>query len=153
MVETILSRVWLLGNVLLLLAVGNGRGLLGKALLLLSLCLGTVLVQDLEGLSSEVAVGDVLELGDGRRNLQAHVEDLLLALKPNVGGPSNHAAHVALRLDILTWTKSVVGCHSYTWALTDAIVAGTLLDERVFGRFFGGRRRLGLRESRGLCRC
>lgn len=55
-------------------------------------------------------------MGDERRrNLQAHIEDLLLALKADVGWPADHAAEVALGLDILA----------------DAIVAGPLLDERV----------------------
>lgn len=57
----------------------------------------------------------MLELGNGRGNLQAHVEDLLLALKADICGPAHHARHVALGLDVLT----------------DAIVAGALLDERV----------------------
>jgi hypothetical protein len=57
----------------------------------------------------------VLELGNRRWDLQTHVEDLLLALETDVCGPSDHAAEVALGLDILT----------------DAIVLGALLDERV----------------------
>jgi hypothetical protein len=57
----------------------------------------------------------MLELGDRRRDLQAEVEDLLLALKADVCGPSHHAREVALGLDVLA----------------DAIVLGTLLDERV----------------------
>jgi hypothetical protein len=85
------------------------------ALLLLGLGLGAVLVEDLEGLGGEVPVGDVLELGDRRGDLEAHVQDLLLALETDVGGPPDHAADIALGLDVLT----------------DAIVAGPLLDERV----------------------
>lgn len=65
-----------------------------------------------------VAVSNVLELGDSRGNLQAHVEDLLLALKTDVCGPSHHTREVALGLDVLA----------------DTIVAGTLLDERVLPR-------------------
>ena len=57
----------------------------------------------------------MLELGNRRRDLQAHVEDLLLALKTDVCGPSHHAREVALGLDVLA----------------DAIVTGALLDERV----------------------
>ena len=57
----------------------------------------------------------MLELSDRRGNLQTKVEDLLLALKTDVRGPSHHAREVALGLDVLA----------------DAIVAGTLLDERV----------------------
>lgn len=81
----------------------------------------------------QVTVGNVLELSDAtsksdivhgtqnfsgderRRNLQAHVQDLLLALKTDVGGPADHAAEVALGLDVLA----------------NAIVARPLLDERV----------------------
>jgi hypothetical protein len=62
-----------------------------------------------------VAVGNVLELGNRRWYLQAHVEDLLLALKTNVCGPSDHAGDIALGLDVLTDTE----------------VLGALLDERV----------------------
>jgi hypothetical protein len=114
-VKTVLGGVWLLANILLLLAVGDGTGLLSKALLLLSLGLRAVLVEDLEGLCGQVAVGDVLELSDGRRNLQAHVEDLLLALKTDVRRPLDHARDVALGLDVLS----------------DPIISGSLLDERV----------------------
>lgn len=57
----------------------------------------------------------MLELSNRRGDLQAHVEDLLLALKTDVCGPSHHARQVALGLNVLA----------------DAIVAGTLLDERV----------------------
>jgi len=62
-----------------------------------------------------VAVSDVLELGNRRRDLQAHVENLLLALKADVCGPSDHARNVALGLNVLA----------------DAIVAGALFDKRV----------------------
>ena len=62
-----------------------------------------------------VAVENVLELGDRRRDLQAHVEDLLLALEADVGGPSDHAGDIALGLDVLA----------------DTVVPGALLEERV----------------------
>ena len=62
-----------------------------------------------------VAVENVLELGDRRGDLQAHVEDLLLALEADVGGPSDHATDIALGLDVLADTE----------------VLGALLDERV----------------------
>jgi hypothetical protein len=131
-VETVLGDVGLLADVLLLLALSDGSGLLGEALLLLGLGLGTVLVEDLESLGGKVTVGNVLELGNRRWDLQAHVKNLLLALKTDVSAahhqylqgvvdsgvclrPSDHAADVALGLDVLT----------------DAIVARTLLDERV----------------------
>lgn len=60
----------------------------------------------------------MLELSNRRWDLQAHVEDLLLALKTDVCGPAHHAREVALGLDVLA----------------DAIVAGTFLDERVLSR-------------------
>lgn len=62
-----------------------------------------------------VSVKDVLELSDGRWDLQSEVEDLLLSLKSDILWPSDHAGEVAGGLDVLA----------------DAIVAGTLLDERV----------------------
>lgn len=66
-------------------------------------------------MSGGVAVEDVLELGDRRRNLQAKVEDLLLALKTNILWPAHHAGKIASGLDVLA----------------DAMVARPLLDERV----------------------
>jgi len=131
-VQTELSSIWLLRDILLLLALGDSGGLLGQTLLLLSLGLRSVLVEKLESLGSScerlarysaypafvsltVPVKDMLELRDGRRDLQTHVEDLLLALKADVGWPSHHAREVALRLDVLA----------------DAIVPRALLKERV----------------------
>lgn len=114
-VETVLDGVWLLGDVLLLLALSDGGSLLDETLLLLGLGLWAVLVEELESLGSGVAVQDVLELGNCWWDLQAEVEDLLLALKTDVLWPSNHAREVAL------WLNS----------LANAIVAGTLLNERV----------------------
>lgn len=49
-VQTELGGVRLLGDILLLLALGDGGSLLGQALLLLGLGLRTVLVEDLESL-------------------------------------------------------------------------------------------------------
>lgn len=83
-VETVLGDVGLLADILLLLALRDGGSLLGETLLLLGLGLGTVLVEDLESLGGEVTVGNVLELSNRRWDLQAHVEDLLLALKADV---------------------------------------------------------------------
>jgi hypothetical protein len=130
-VQTELGGVGLLADILLLLALGDGGSLLGKTLLLLGLGLRAVLVEELESLGSDydalvvvrhvdcrrltVAVSNVLELGNRRGDLQAKVEDLLLALKTDVRGPADHATEVALGLDVLT----------------DAEVLGALLDERV----------------------
>jgi hypothetical protein len=101
-VETVLDNVGLLADVLLLLALGDGGGLLGKTLLLVGLGLRAVLVEELEGLGGGVAVKNVLELGDRRRDLQAHVQDLALALQTDVGGPFDEAGQVATGLDVLT---------------------------------------------------
>jgi hypothetical protein len=114
-VETVLDVVGLLGDILLLLALGDGGSLLDKTLLLLGLGLRAVLGEELEGLGSGVAVQGVLELGERRGNLQAHVQNLLLALKTDILGPLDEAGQVALGLNVLA----------------DAEVAGTLLDERV----------------------
>jgi hypothetical protein len=114
-VETVLDNIGLLADVLLFLALLDGRGFLEKTLLLLGLGLGTVLVEELEGLGSRVLVEDVLELRDRRRDLEAEVEDLLLALETDVLGPLHHARQVALGLDVLA----------------NAVVACPLLDERV----------------------
>jgi hypothetical protein len=114
-VETVLDNVGLLADVLLLLALLDGGGLLEETLLLLDLGLRAVLVEELESLGGGVLVEDLLKLGDGRGDLEAHVQDLLLALEADILGPLHHAREVALRLDVLA----------------DAEVAGPLLDERV----------------------
>lgn len=114
-VEPILDGIWLLAHILLLLTAFDSSGLLVETLLLFSLGLWSVLVEELERLGSGVAVEGVLELGDRRRDLQAKVEDLLLALKTDILGPLDHAREVSLGLDVLT----------------DAVVAWALLDQRV----------------------
>lgn len=117
-VETVLDNVGLLGDVLLLLALLDGGGLLEETLLLLGLGLRAVLVEELESLGSGVLVENLLELGDRRRDLQPHVEDLLLALKADILGPLDEAREVALGLDVLADTE----------------VLGALLDQRVLFR-------------------
>lgn len=114
-VETVLDGVRLLADILLLLALLDSGGLLQETLLLLGLGLRSVLVEELESLGGSVAVEDVLELGQSRGNLQAHLKDLLLALETDILGPLDHARHVSLGLDVLA----------------DAIVSGALLDKRV----------------------
>ena len=114
-VEAVLDDVGLLADVLLLLALLDGGGLLEETLLLVRLGLRAVLVEELESLGGSVLVKNLLELGDRRRHLQAHVEDLLLALEADILGPLNHARQVALGLD----------------GLADTEVPGPLLDERV----------------------
>lgn len=114
-VEAVLDHVRLLADVLLLLALLDGRRLLEQALLLLLGSLRLVLGEELEGLGRRVAVKNVLELRDRRRHLQAHAQDLLLALQPHVLGPFHHARQIPSRLDILA----------------NAEVATPLLEERV----------------------
>lgn len=114
-VETVLDGVGLLGDILLLLALLDGGGLLEETLLLLDLGLRTVLVQELESLGGGVLVENVGELGDRRGNLDAHLENLLLALETDILGPLNHAGQVTLGLDVLA----------------DTVVARAALDEGV----------------------
>lgn len=114
-VETVLDSIRLLADIFLLLALLDGGSLLDQSFLLLSLRLRSVFVEELEGLGSSVAIKNVLELGNGRGNLQAHVDDLLLALKTDILGPLHHTGEVAFGLDILTDTE----------------VARSLLDEGV----------------------
>jgi voltage-gated potassium channel Kch len=134
-VETVLDVVGLLGDILLLLALGNSGSLSVETLLLLGLGLRAVLVEELEGLGSGVAVQSVLELSNGRGNLQAKVQDLLLALKTDILGPLDEAGEVALGLDVLANTE----------------VAGAALDERVLSALLGNASlALGVGERGGL---
>jgi hypothetical protein len=128
-VETVLDSVGLLADVLLLLTLLDGGSLLEQTLLLLSLGLRAVLVQELECLGGGVLVQNVLELSERRGNLEAHLEDLLLALKTDVLGPLHHAGDIALGLDVLTDTE----------------VARTLLDEGILRSLLGASLSLGER--------
>ena len=69
--------------------VGGGGG---EAGLLGGLVLRLVLDEELEEVSGLVLGEGVLELVDGRRDLQALEDDLLLALEAHVGRPLDHAA-------------------------------------------------------------
>ena len=86
-----------------------------KTFLLLGLGLWAVFVEEFERLGGGVTVEGVGELGNGWWDFEAEVEDLLLALKTDVGRPLYHTGKVALRLDILT----------------NAEVSWALLDERI----------------------
>lgn len=77
-----------LAGILLLLSLLDGGGLGEESLLLLDLGFRSVLVKELEGLGGGVAVKGVLELSNGRWDLQAQVEDLLLALQADILWPS-----------------------------------------------------------------
>ena len=114
-VETVLDGVWLLAGILLLLALADSGGLLVETLLLLGLGLWAVLVEELEGLGRGVAVEDVVELSNRWWDLEAHGQDLALALETNILWPLDGAGEVASWLDVLADTE----------------VAGASLDERV----------------------
>jgi len=129
-VETILGGVWLLADILLLLALLDSSSLLQQTLLLLGLALWAVLVEELESLGGGVAVEDILELGDRRWDLQSEVEDLLLALQADILGPLHHTGKVSTGLNVLT----------------DAIVTAALLDEGVLWGLLRSCTSLGLGE-------
>lgn len=86
-----------------------------QALLLLGFCFGLVFGEEPEGLGCGVAVESVGELGDGRWNFEAQIEDLALALEAHVFRPFDHAREVAAGLDVLP----------------DAEIAGAFLDEGI----------------------
>jgi hypothetical protein len=81
MVQTVLDSVRLLGNILSLLALGDGGSLLLKTLLLLGLAFWSVFVEELEALGSLVAIEDVLELRNGWWDLQAPLPQLACCLE------------------------------------------------------------------------
>lgn len=81
-------KISYLGDILLLLSLLHSRSLLVEPFLLLRLRLGSVLVEKFECLGGSVTVKSVLELGDRGGDFEAHVQDLLLALQPDVLGPS-----------------------------------------------------------------
>jgi hypothetical protein len=124
-VETVLDVVGLLADILLLLAIGNGGGLGVETLLLLNLGLGAVLVEELEGLGGGVAVQGALELSDGRRNLEAEVQDLLLALEADILRPLDEATEVALGLHVLANTE-VTGAALDEGVLTSQLASNHL---------------------------
>lgn len=84
------------------LTVGDRGGLTVQSRLLFLLRLRAVLVQETEESSRGVLVERVLELSDGRRDLQALVEDSALALKADVGRPLDEAACVRSRRSVTT---------------------------------------------------
>jgi len=84
------------------LAVLLGLGGLSETLLLLSVGLRGQLLEEADESLELLLVNAVVELGDGRRDLQALKQDALLALKTDVQRPSGEAGQVTLRLDITT---------------------------------------------------
>lgn len=118
-VKTVLHYIRLLANKRsLILAVLDSRSFLDQTLLLLGFGLRAVLVEKTQSLSSKVLVENILELGDGRWDLETEVQDLLTALEENILRPFHHTRKVPTGLDILANTE----------------VARTLLNERVLSR-------------------
>jgi hypothetical protein len=107
-VDTVLDDNGLvsLGNFLLL---GLGKSSSTETLTLLGLGLGSVLVHQLEDLSSSVLVQNVGELVKSRRDLKTLVDDLLLTLKLDILRPLDKTRDITLGLNILTDTKVLGG--------------------------------------------
>jgi len=120
-VETHLGEERLLSILLGLFAIigSDSLSLLVETSLLLLLGLWAVLVEETEELGSGVLVESVGELGNCRGNLEALVEDDLLALEADVFGPLNKAGQVTSGLDILADTEVL-------WGLLEERVGGLL---------------------------
>jgi hypothetical protein len=119
-----------------LAASGNVLGDGIETCLLLLLRLGAVSVEQLEEVGGGVLVQGVGELANGRWDLQALVEDDLLALQTNVFGPLDEAGQVTRRLDVLADTERL----------------GSLLEAGVLGCLGGGLATLGVGGGSGLLR-
>lgn len=100
-IKTVLGEQGLLGIIFSILVLSSSSSGGFEAGLLLLLALGSVLVQELEQLSSSVLVEGVGELGNSRRDLEALVKDDLLALKADIFGPLDEAGEVTSGLDVL----------------------------------------------------
>lgn len=110
MVKTVLGEQWLLvGLGVCRLVFSNGSGGSIQTSLLLLLRFRAVFVEQFEELRSRVLVQGVRELGDRGRNLQALVQDNLLALKADVLGPFDETGQVGLRADVLADTEVLGG--------------------------------------------
>jgi len=71
-------------------------------------------------------------LSECRRDFETLVEDDLLALKANIGGPFDVSNKVALRLNIATNAK-VFGCSFEEWVL---LLLGLLCSKRSWSGGF-----------------
>jgi hypothetical protein len=87
--------------VLGLLGLSGGLSSSIETRLLLLLSLRAVLVQELEQLGSGVLVESVVELSDRRRDLEALVENDLLALEADIFRPLDEAGKVGLGANVL----------------------------------------------------
>jgi len=118
---------------------GNSLGSGLETLLLLLLSLRAVLVQELEQLGSRVFVESVRELGDGGWNLEALVEDDLLALETDVLGPFHETCQVRARTDVLAYKDKISAEYlvESKLMLTDTKVLWGRLEKRVFLLLFG----------------
>lgn len=84
------------------------------------------------------------ELRDGRGDLEALVQDDLLALQADILRPLHEAGEVGLRLDVLAYIAGEEGGYSRTGGVrTDTEVLGTSLEQGVllgFGALAGPER-------------
>jgi hypothetical protein len=80
--------------------------------LLLLLALRLVLVEQTEKLGSSLFVKGLVELVDGRGDLQTLQQNRLLALKANVLGPSHETSQITLGLNVLAWQNERRGLNA-----------------------------------------
>lgn len=115
-----LDEVGLLGGDVLTGDLRGGHTL--EALSLLGLGLGLVAAHETEELGGLVLVDAVVELVQGRGDLETLQQDTLLALEADVTGPAHVAGQVLLGLDVTT----------------DVEVLGGRGEQRVLHRLGGG---------------
>merc|ERR1719266_1450027 len=123
-VGTMMHHGLLLGRSILF-AFSTSFGSLLQAFLPLLLSLGTIIVQKTEHLSCALPIQGSVELIEGRRDLQAGLEDRLLSLQADILWPSDKPAQVTLGLNVLTdfevaGTSDKQGVfHSFNFGLLD----------------------------------
>lgn len=112
-------------------------GNLGEASAALLAGLGGVLLDKLEELVAARAVENLAELVDGRGDLQAALEDTLLALHGHERGPAHEARQVARVRHILANTE-VLGASLEGGWLSSGLLGGGLSGLLVGSRGLGG---------------
>jgi len=142
MVKTKFDKEGLLRLLLLgVLIFGGGLGGSVETSLLLLFGLRAVLVEQLEKLGGRVTVQSMGELRNRRRDLEALVQDDLLALETNVFGPFHETCEVTFMLNVLANSEI------FRAALEERILHGLGLTLAGAGRgssglfsssFFGG---------------